>query len=47
MLDIQRSLDHAIARFESSDLAGIVELDQMIEINRLSKIYVLDHTNCN
>ena len=34
--DIHCSLDHAISKFESSDLAGIVELDQMIEINRLT-----------
>ncbi|XP_041477036.1 cytoplasmic FMR1-interacting protein 1 homolog isoform X1 [Lytechinus variegatus] len=33
---LQRSLDLAIARFESSDFTSIVELDQLVEVNRLT-----------
>ena len=34
--DLQRSLGYAIDKFESTNLSGIVELDRMIEINRLT-----------
>ncbi|VEL17036.1 unnamed protein product [Protopolystoma xenopodis] len=37
------SLDHAIKRFRSSDLTGIVELEAMIEINRVCHKMLSEH----
>lgn len=34
--NLQRSLDVAISRFESGDITGVVELEALIECNRLT-----------
>lgn len=33
--DMQKSLDYAISKFESGDITGVVELDGLLQVNRL------------
>lgn len=49
--DMQKSLELAISRFESSDISGVVELEGLIQVNRichklLSRWLALDDFEC-
>lgn len=49
--DMQKSFELAISRFESSDISGVVELEGLLQVNRichklLSKWLALDDFDC-
>ena len=41
--DLFKSVDLAIAKFESSDLSGIIELDILLKINKLTLELLSEH----
>ena len=40
---LQKSLDLAISRFEASDITGVVELDALIRVNKLTHKLLSKH----
>ena len=44
---LQKSLDVAITRFEGGDLTGIVELDGLLECNRLTHTLLSKYLSLN
>ena len=40
---LQKSLDLAIARFEANDITGVVELEALVKVNKLTHKLLSEH----